>query len=180
MTTNSYILTSDGELYHYGVLGMKWGIRKARQRGDSYTYKSFGQRQLDRKLNRYDNTIETNKSKITNAKAAKNTKYAEKAEAKIRKTEAKIDKTKTKLQDFKIRDSARQRYVEKTNVGSAIARDLLLGGFGTGTYTRLRSSGYRRTISVGLAFMTNVMPIYGVTVSKMMENDVARNRNGGI
>lgn len=38
------------ELYHYGVLGMKWGIRKARKNGIQYTYKSHGQKKWEKKL----------------------------------------------------------------------------------------------------------------------------------
>lgn len=29
MNEYSYIITKDGELYHYGVKGMKWGVRKS-------------------------------------------------------------------------------------------------------------------------------------------------------
>lgn len=29
-----YILTSDGELYHYGVKGMRWGVRRTREEID--------------------------------------------------------------------------------------------------------------------------------------------------
>ena len=40
---------SEEYLAHYGILGMKWGVRKARQQGNSVP-KSFGYRRAERKL----------------------------------------------------------------------------------------------------------------------------------
>ena len=37
---SNYILTADGELYHYGVPGMKWGQRKASYAAEKSSYKS--------------------------------------------------------------------------------------------------------------------------------------------
>lgn len=64
--STQYVITKDGklleiddELYHYGVLGMKWGVRKA-------AYKSAANERLARKAYAYDK-----KSAVLNKKAEK-------------------------------------------------------------------------------------------------------------
>lgn len=146
MDNNTYIMTKDGELYHYGVLGMKWGIRKARNQGSTYTYKSHGQRKWEKKLNKATSNGSDSK---------------------------KIDKATRKLSMYKERDKSRQSYVESTTAGKTVVRQLLLGPFGSGAYSRMRAAGYGR-LSSGVVsyFATPVEPI----LTKILENSSARDR----
>ena len=59
---SDYIITNGGELYHYGVLGMKWGVRRA-------LHKQSTNERLKKKALNYDR------------KSAINTKKAEKRHA---------------------------------------------------------------------------------------------------
>lgn len=116
---------SEHELYHYGVLGMKWGVRKAQKKGQTYTYKSHGQKKYERKLN----------SQTKRGASAKQ-----------------IAKTQDKLNMYKTRDANRQDYATKTSVGKLAAKELLFGPFGTGNYNRMRAAGKGRLES---AFVSN-------------------------
>lgn len=49
------------ELYHYGVLGMKWGKRKAEQRGTTYTYRSHSTKKYERKAAKAKNQADAEK-----------------------------------------------------------------------------------------------------------------------
>ena len=45
---------ANDELMHYGVLGMKWGMRKAYSKGAPYTYKSHGQKKYEKRVNKLE------------------------------------------------------------------------------------------------------------------------------
>ena len=46
---NNYTIVYDDELRHYGVVGMKWGVRRAQKKGGSYTYTSAATKRYKRK-----------------------------------------------------------------------------------------------------------------------------------
>ena len=65
---SDYILTENGELYHYGVLGMKWGVRRGK------TAQAYGK--ASKKLNKLDRKADKAVEKAYNKKAKADKKAA--------------------------------------------------------------------------------------------------------
>lgn len=67
---STYILTSDGELYHHGVKGQKWGVRRYQNKDGSLT-KAGRKRYTKEEIDRIKSDIdELRTSSISTGKAA--------------------------------------------------------------------------------------------------------------
>lgn len=102
----------NNELKHYGVLGMKWGIRRAEKRGENYSYKSSLQKKMQKK-----------------------------ADKELKSGSGISRDTKVTLNAIKSRDAAFEKYARQTKTGHAIARNILMGPVGANSYHRIRSMG---------------------------------------
>ena len=69
MEEYNYILTSDGELYHYGVKGMKWGVRRYQNYDGSYT--RAGVKRFNDSLEKYEKADQRYKDAKATYKIAK-------------------------------------------------------------------------------------------------------------
>ena len=109
------------ELYHYGVLGMKWGMRKSYNKGVDYQYKSHAQKKYEKKVEKLSSKIASKDKKPSFG-------------------------TKTKLEIYKGRDKNRQDYAKTASIGKSAVKTILFGPLGAGNYNRFRSSGHGRIV----------------------------------
>ena len=109
---------SPDELYHYGVVGMKWGKRKAAMRGEKYVYNSHSTNKYNRKVARLNK-----KKNLSESQAAKLKKYSNRA-----KRSAQHDRNMEKLAD-------------KTSAGKALGAEYLLGTGNVHGYMQSRAAG---------------------------------------
>lgn len=134
---------TDNELMHYGVLGMKWGKRKAQPTND-----------VQRTRAAY--------KKANKAKAANSAQSAYKA--------AKSKQKAKNISDGKGLYSKTNKYAAKEGIGKAAVKSILMGPAGKTTYDMARSMNHSRASSFARAmFDINVSQLAGVATGTAVE-----------
>lgn len=125
------------ELYHYGVLGMKWGIHRAKV--NAKKAKNLRDKQG---LNEWDEIANYRKSKgdMKGYAKAKRAKQSQLDRAQHFENKSKAIRSKHEARAGK----STVNRVEKTSVGKAFVQSQLMGTYGALKYNEARSKGYSR------------------------------------
>jgi hypothetical protein len=142
-----YYYQRPDELYHYGVLGMKWGMRRFHKPDGTLT--AAGKRHLE-KTGEKGFTYKSHSTK----------KYARKlAKAQKKGNEEKAKKFEMRLKASKELDKREQDYAKSVSVGGNIAMRLLTNRVGGKPYMmNMAVNGSKRTLGsrVGSTILANI------------------------
>ena len=176
----AYYMVSDSELYHYGIKGMKWGVRRTPEElgykpkeGSKNPRGSYYQRLVGKRTNKLMNKLD----KTSDPK-------------KREKLQRRIDDYKHDQQaysnlsrsDQKHRDSvARLRNiggtVAKTITGGIIAYNGIVGAASGITVGALIGGSYAATAFLGQAVVSNILPGLGYGLGSFVKKKATDTRD---
>ena len=172
---------SNNELRHFGVLGMKWGIRRYQNKDGSLTpagMKRYGKggspRYTSFVTKVYKNTSDANSAKATRLRQKGRSEKAGKYDARSKKY-SEFAKTSQEL------DDAYLEYSKKTSYGKAIVGTILLGPIGYETYGTARVANEGRGKAAVWAILDLINSTYTPYHGKMLitESYHKKNYEGG-
>lgn len=174
------------ELYHHGIKGQKWGVRKYQNEDGSLT--QAGKERYGQALGEYANKRQGVIRKLATGDWALGKKRGgerreKRLENKINKLESQnkevSNKLKIKYEAQKERNALRDIYNSNTSTGILVAQKLLLGRSATDSYRVARESGKGIGESLVPALLQRVsgLPISTAISAKSMEGEIRRRQN---
>lgn len=172
MTTN-YVITN-GELYHYGVAGMKWGVRKAQNYDKMSRFSRSSARMLsDRGRKKVAKLLKGGQTE--KAKAVEN-KYQRKVENAMNRSERYQNKSKEQNRkvDFRVK---RENTSYARSKGAKRVTNILAGPFANRTYNSVIAAGGTKTGARVVTALTSAGgPLAHVAVSSLYTRQYAKGR----
>lgn len=138
---NSYLM-------HYGVLGMKWGVRRARKNREKAVTSSNSAKKWDEKARHA-------KSRGESKAVAKYRRNAAENRANIKKYQNKANAIERKYKNRAGSDTYNR--VKNMSTAKAVGQSLVFGSYGALKYNQARSAGSGRLLSAGQAILSNYL-----------------------
>jgi hypothetical protein len=191
---------NSNELYHYGVKGQKWGVRRyqnkdgsltpAGKKRDKYDGKLISVGQAKGRAYKAETEARRNAFKELNSSDKRHTKHqyavaAIKSGVKARKESIAADKTHNKqvrrqraetIEQFK---QKRSDISKNRTLGSKIATNMLAGPYANRTYNSIIAAGHSKTRARAETAATTILggPVGHIMMSAIVAGDYAKRTN---
>lgn len=159
MNINHSNTMSESELYHYGILGMKWGVRRYQNYDGSYTQKG---------LARYrDNENRYNSAKKAYQETERNTLERSKAKRELKESKRKLKESYKHLKKDYIADKGKDLYksgktITDNNMKANTVSSLIAAGGSIATHQLLKKGDIKMaavsaaTTSLGIGVVQSI------------------------